>query len=76
MSKEPKTTIVDLQQAYEDKVERIHHPNRYRMQQTYKERRKKGFCVMCGRKKITKSQKKVGLVTCVRCRKNIKEAQK
>ena len=71
-----KTTIVDLQQAYEDKYERSHNPCRYHMRQLYKERKAKGFCIVCGRKKMSKSQRERGLVTCVRCRQGSKEAQK
>ncbi|KKM92292.1 hypothetical protein LCGC14_1220000 [marine sediment metagenome] len=71
-----KTTTVDLQQAYKDKVERIHHPNRYRMQQLYKKRKENGFCIMCGRKKMTKSQKARGLVTCAPCRKKTDDGKR
>lgn len=69
MSKE---TFIGLEKAYNDKVERIHHPSRYHMTQLRKERKAKGLCVECGIKKITKSQKKRGLTRCYKCRMKIK----
>ncbi len=67
MSKE---TFVGLEAAYKQKVEKVHHPQRYYEAQLRKERKAKGLCVECGRSKITKSQKKRGLSRCPKCRKN------
>lgn len=67
------TTFKNLQQAYEEKKLKYHDPGKYIRMQKYKERKAKGLCVICGHKKITVYQHKVGLVTCYKCRKRKKE---
>ena len=68
-----KTIIVDLQQAYEEKKLMVSNPNKYWRLQRYKELKKKGLCVRCGRKKLTKYQKKNKIETCQKCRIKQKE---
>ncbi len=45
-----KETIVDLQQAYNNRVERVYHPDRYFLKKLKKERKANGVCVLCGRR--------------------------
>jgi len=66
--KDPKTTFTDLEQAYQDKVKRIYHPDAYRKEKLYKERKAKGICVICGVAKITKFQRKQRFTSCLKCR--------
>ena len=65
MSKE---TIVDLKEAYERKRERVYNPDLFYLKQLRAKRKDNGVCESCGKKKITKSQKKRGLVNCFKCR--------
>ena len=64
-----KETFVGLEKAYKEKVEKVYHPQRYYEAKLRKERKAIGLCVECGKKKITKSQKKRGLTRCYPCRK-------
>ena len=64
---------INIEEAYKDKVERIYHPERYRKSKLAKERRKKGLCIICGRKQITRYQKKEGILSCFRCRKKMEK---
>ncbi len=73
--KEPKETIKNIEKALKVKHEQVHHPERYRIKQLRKERKKKGLCTLCGIKKITKSQKKRGIVACYNCRKRKRELE-
>ena len=65
MSKE---TFVGLEEAYKEKVERIHHPNLFYQKELRAKRKANGMCETCGKKRITKSQKKKDLVNCYKCR--------
>ncbi len=65
---QPKETIVDLQQAYEEKKMKVYDSERYWRLQKYKERLEKGLCTVCGHKKLTKYQKKHKIMSCVKCR--------
>lgn len=73
--KEPKTTFKDLEQAYREKVMMVYNPQAYWHIKKYNERKDKGICVECGMIKITKFQRKQGLVVCLKCRKRRVEAR-
>ena len=70
-----KTTYIGLEEAYKEKCMRINDPKQYSRMKQYRERKEKGLCVRCGIKKILKSQKKKNLVTCRKCRIEIKKNQ-
>ena len=59
-----KETFVGLEEAYKKAKERVDNPNLFYQNELRKERNAKGLCESCGKKKITKSQKKRGLVNC------------
>ncbi len=68
-----KETFIGLQEAYERKKERIDNPDVYYVKELRAKRKAEGMCESCGRKRITKSQKKRGLVNCFKCRENKNE---
>ena len=70
---QPKETIVDLQQAYEEKKLRVYDSYKYWRLQKYKERLAKGLCTSCGHKKLTKYQKKHKILSCFKCRQKKQE---
>ncbi len=73
--KEPKETFKNLRKALANKHEQVHHPERYRVRQLRKERKRLGLCTLCGIKKITKAQKERGLINCYKCRKIERERE-
>jgi len=63
-----KETFMGIEKAIKQKRERLENPTVF-YQKNFRERRiKKGLCIECGEKKITKSQRKKGLVNCYKCR--------
>ena len=70
---QPKETIVDLQQTYEEAKLRVYDPKKYWRLKKYKERLSKGLCTQCGHKKLTKYQNKHKILSCVKCRNKKKE---
>lgn len=72
---EPKETVIDIEQAYKDKVFRIYHPAEYRKEQKDKERKKRGVCIVCGNKKIRVDQRRKNRWICVGCRQSKKEGE-
>ncbi len=63
-----KETFVGLKEAYERKKERVYNPDLFYTKELREKRKANGMCGSCGKKKITKSQKKRGLVNCLNCR--------
>jgi len=73
--KETPTKYKNLQEAYEAKVERVYHADRYYQRMLRNERKANGVCVTCGRKRMTPHQKSQGIISCVKCRAIKKEKE-
>ncbi len=68
-----KETFIGLEEAYDREKERVANPDLFYLKELREKRKANGMCESCGKKRITKNQKKRGLVNCWKCREDKNE---